>query len=303
MFARAGRPSSRELVIPSAMFYLGALLALAALASLVLPRLRRAGRGRKAVAIAAITGTGLALLGIALPSRDDVVVIEPRERLDAIMPRYLFRERHVITVAATPLGVDRAVRTVTADEIHFYRALTWLRRLGRRGPESLLDAPREVPMLALATRTGFQLLVDEPGREMVLGAAGPVSSVARAAARSGAPRPFVASADGYMSIAMNFHVTPDGRGGSVLSTETRVYAPDASTRRRLTTYWRVIYPGSTLIRRVWLAAIQRRAESGTTAGGRIAPASGRGSGVTQNDEHDGVVDVFALTVLLNSQEN
>jgi hypothetical protein len=128
----------------------------------------------------------------------------------------------------------------------------------------MLNAPRDTPILALATRTGFNLLVDDPAGEIVLGATGPVSNAARAATRPGTRRPFAAAADGYLSIAMNFSITSDGHGGSVLATETRVFAPDAPTRRRLAAYWRVIHPGSSLIRRGWLAAIRRRAESSTT---------------------------------------
>jgi len=59
---------------------------------------------------------------------------------------------------------------------------------------------------------------------------------------------------------MNFLVTPDGTGGSRVSTETRVYANDAASRRRFGAYWRLIYPGSALIRLMWLRAIARRAE-------------------------------------------
>jgi hypothetical protein len=39
-----------------------------------------------------------------------------------------------------------------------------------------------------------------------------------------------------------------------------VFAPDVDTHRRLRIYWRVIYPGSVLIRRGWLDAIRQRAE-------------------------------------------
>jgi len=116
-------------------------------------------------------------------------------------------------------------------------------------------------MLALATRTGFRVLADDPGREIVLGVAGPASSAARAATRTSGPHPFTPSAEGYASIAVAFRVEPDGRGGAIVSTETRVFAPDRPTRRRLATYWRLIYPGSALIRRGWLAAIRRRAEA------------------------------------------
>jgi hypothetical protein len=123
-----------------------------------------------------------------------------------------------------------------------------------------MDAPRGLPILQVAMRSGFHELSDEPGREIVLGVAGPASRAARAAAIPGAPRPFTPSADGYVSIAISFHITQDGDGGTVLETETRVFAPDAETRRRLATYWRVILPGSALIRRSWLDAIRRRAE-------------------------------------------
>ena len=39
----------------------------------------------------------------------------------------------------------------------------------------------------------------------------------------------------------------------------RVFATDASARRQFTAYWHIIYPGSAIIRRSWLRAIQRRA--------------------------------------------
>ncbi len=37
-------------------------------------------------------------------------------------------------------------------------------------------------------------------------------------------------------------------------------ATDAQARRRFACYWRVIYPGSALIRRMWLRAVKKRAE-------------------------------------------
>ena len=246
-------------MLPSLLFYGGAAIAFIGIVATLLPPRVRKGRGRRPTLFVAILGVVIAVTGLALPVRE-VVVGTPRERLDAIMPRYQFHERHLIAVAAEPGVVDSAIRAVTAEEIRYFRALTWIRRSGRSGPESLINPPSGVPILALATRTGFELLADDPGREIVIGVAGPVSDAARAAARASGRRPFVAAADGYASIAMNFHVVPDGRGGSVLSTETRVYAPDGRTRRAFATYWRVILPGSALIRRGWLDAIRRRAE-------------------------------------------
>jgi hypothetical protein len=39
-----------------------------------------------------------------------------------------------------------------------------------------------------------------------------------------------------------------------------VFATDPASCRRFAVYWRVIYPGSALIRRMWLRAIRLRAE-------------------------------------------
>ncbi len=64
---------------------------------------------------------------------------------------------------------------------------------------------------------------------------------------------------GFAFAAMNFLVESDGAGGSVVSTETRVYANSPAARRGFGAYWRAIYPGSAIIRRMWLRAIRRRA--------------------------------------------
>ena len=67
-------------------------------------------------------------------------------------------------------------------------------------------------------------------------------------------------APGFATAAMNFAIEPDPAGGSELTTETRVYATDSGAARRFAAYWRVIYPGSALIRYRWLRAIGQRAE-------------------------------------------
>jgi hypothetical protein len=65
--------------------------------------------------------------------------------------------------------------------------------------------------------------------------------------------------EGFALATMNFVVTPNGPNHSLVSTETRVFASGSSARRRFAAYWRIIYPGSAIIRRMWLRAIQRRA--------------------------------------------
>ncbi|MBW8877340.1 MAG: hypothetical protein JF614_20440 [Acidobacteria bacterium] len=211
---------------------------------------------------AVLFGLGLLLVvaGWALPA-PETRVASPSSRLDDFMPVWQFSELHVARVKAPPERVFRAIREVTANEILFFRTLTWIRRFGRPGPENILNAPERKPILEVATRTTFLQLAEEPNREIVVGTL--VAAPRGAAIGERTPAAFKAlERPGFAKAAMNFRVEADSAGGSILSTETRVYATDGASKRRFAAYWRVIYPGSALIRRMWLRAIVRRAEAG-----------------------------------------
>jgi hypothetical protein len=113
------------------------------------------------------------------------------------------------------------------------------------------------------------LLAEEPQRELVFGTLVIVPpEVARLPLgerlrlrESLTPEVFQAlSKPGYAKAVMNFQLVDEGRGWTRLVTETRIFATDDAARRRFGAYWRVIYPGSALIRRMWLRAIRDRAE-------------------------------------------
>jgi len=156
--------------------------------------------------------------------------------------------------------VFAAVHAVPADEIFLFRTLTAIRRFGRPGPEGILNAPEKQPLLEVATKTTFIQLTDDAPREVVVGT---VVAAPRSRRRSGRLTPEVFRKTlpaGAALAAMNFLVTADARGGSDISTENRVYANSPSVTRQFAVYWRLIHPGSDIIRRMWLRAIKRRAE-------------------------------------------
>lgn len=211
---------------------------------------------------ALVLGTGLivAALGMLLPA-EETRVGAIRTRLDEFAPVYQFNEVHRIQVRAPRDRVYQAIKEVTADEILFFRTLTWIRRLGRPGPESVLSAPERLPLLEVATRTTFLMLAEDPSREIVVGTVvvAPAGALAKLPAT---PEQFKAlDAPGFAKATMNFRVEDAGSNTCIVTTETRVYAMDAAARRRFAAYWRVIYPGSALIRRMWLRAIKLRAEA------------------------------------------
>ena len=204
-------------------------------------------------------GALLLVIGVGLPA-SETRIDAPRTALDRFAPSYQFSERHEIHVAAAPARTFEAVRCVTASEITLFRTLTAIRRFGRPGPESILNAPEHQPILDVALQTSFQLLAHVPDREIVVGTVVAAPPDFRPPDER-TPRWYqMLSQPGYAKAAMSFLVEPEGTG-SLVTTETRVFATDDSTRRRFAVYWRVIYPGSALIRRMWLRAIRRRAES------------------------------------------
>lgn len=204
--------------------------------------------------IVALVGAAIAAVGLLLPAFHSRVRAATT-RLDEFMPAWQFKEVHSVRVRSRPAPVFAAMAQIRADEIVLFRTLTWIRRGGRRMPPGILNPGSAAPLIEMATRGGFVVLAEEAPHEIVIGTI---------VAAPAAPRPRVTPAlfksppPGFALGAVNFVVTPDGAHGSVVTTETRVFASDRRSRRRFAAYWRIIYPGSALIRRMWLRAIARR---------------------------------------------
>jgi hypothetical protein len=242
----------------SATVYSGLIVAAAGLALVVKPVWRLRVNTRPRALAVAVAGLALAGVGLLLPVRESRVS-RLETRLDAFAPAWHFNEVHSIGVAAPPARVFEAVRAVRADEILLFRTLTWIRRGGRPLPPGILNAGDREPLIDVATRNGFVRLADDGRRELVIGTVVMAPRRTRTTATLEMfQRPLP---PGFAVATMNFLVTEDSRGGSRVSTETRVFANSPSARRRFAAYWRIIYPGSATIRRMWLRAIQRRATS------------------------------------------
>jgi len=188
-------------------------------------------------------------------------VTEPASELDRFAPIYQFSETASIPVRATADRIYDAIFRVTAAEVPFYRTLAWVRRGGASGPESVLNPSDGEPLVRVATRTSFLVLAEVPGREFVMGAVVMAPEGVRLASGP-TPESFRAlTRPGFAKAAMDFRIEPQGPGLCLLRTETRVHATDPASRDVFTRYWKVIAPGSLLIRHMWLRAIKVRAEA------------------------------------------
>jgi hypothetical protein len=182
--------------------------------------------------------------------------------LEQLVPVYDAASRHTIWVAADPACVYEAARSADLGAPWVVRLLMALRAgpvrlaatlLGRPGPRVSTDGQPSIRPLA------FTLVAEAPGEEFVLGIMGrfwtPTGGLVKASADQMRQHPPAGLAQGFW----NFRVEPSG-SGTALSTETRVRCGDPATARRFTRYWRLIRPGSALIRTSVLRHIRLEAE-------------------------------------------
>jgi len=163
----------------------------------------------------------------------------------AVLPEFHHRERHSIRVAASPERSLAAAHETCLDDVPLVRLLFRLRGL-RAGSSvgAIWDAMRA---------EGFQPAGDDT---LVL-----VGKPWSPGGRLRKVDDFAAFAEpGWAKMAIDLRAVPD-TGGARLETETRILLTDARARRRFAAYWLVVRPFSGLVRRGWLKAAKRRAES------------------------------------------
>jgi hypothetical protein len=182
--------------------------------------------------------------------------------LDQIVPVYDVSSRHAITVNARPADVYQAARHADLGRPRLVRVLMGLRVLpvlvARAGPRRAQSSELQKPQYAVGGAT-FTLVAETPDEEFVLGIMGRFWTLSGGLipATPGQLRqpPPAGTVQGFW----NFRVEPRD-GATTLSTETRVRCADTATRRRFLRYWRIIRPGSALIRRSILRYIRDAAE-------------------------------------------
>lgn len=195
---------------------------------------------------------------LSLAASPATTATRPATLLDAFLPASHFRNADWVRIPAPPSAVYSAIRQVTANEVQGFVPFA----VALHAPRFRLTARERVlmdrPMLEAMREEGYVLLGERPGQEIVVGAIG--QFWADRYVRLRGPNDFRAFRDPrYARIAMNVWVRGDGKGGSLVSTETRAFCPDPQARQKFEGSWRLWTPGGSLVRTQWLNAVRRRA--------------------------------------------
>jgi hypothetical protein len=180
--------------------------------------------------------------------------------IDSFAPNPDAVETHTITIEASREVVYRALWTADLGS-SVIKLLLGLRSLPGFVARGFRSFPRSQKItLQTLLDSGFGVLAEEPGKEVVLGVTGrfwrPVGNLSPFN-RADFDRPLPT---GFAHAVWNFLVTTDASGRTVLSTETRVVCGDEASRRKFRAYWLIVRPFSGLIRRIMLRAVKRDCE-------------------------------------------
>jgi hypothetical protein len=189
--------------------------------------------------------------------------------LDVVLPDPRLVEIDQSDVGASPARTWEAVRHGDLAGTPFVALLFAIRTIpdrlrGRPPAESRLDLNA---LVSTPERPGFQILAEDPPREIVAGAIGKVWRLAI---------PFVHVVDAtafaafrepdFAKVAWALRVSPSDDSKSRITFEVRVDTTDDAAWRKFRRYFRIVGPGSRFIRRAVLASVKRQLQGDGRSG-------------------------------------
>lgn len=241
---------------PAYFFWIGAILVLLGIISLVKPLVFLFVFDRKIAMIVLCVGVLMSIISIYWPV--PMHHSKTSLKLDALLPDYSFNEYHNMRINASPEKVKHALQTTGVGDIPAIHLLLKIRGIENK------DLNHKV-----TNNKATQTIFSTPDFDFFVADSTEFISVMILKASAKNPPPEVTTAEqfmafnepGYVKVAFNFRFISLDNGQTLVSTETRNYAMTNEDGRIFGRYWRIIYPGSAIIRRLWLDKLAEKAEN------------------------------------------
>lgn len=210
---------------------------------------------RKTAAFIIAAGTVLSLSAVCWPIK--VYKSAGKQKIDSIMPYYSFNEYHEVIIQASPEKVKAVLKTMKVRDIPIVDLLMRIRGLpaDKEEKEKLTQINQNEGTFRTPDFNYFE--VDSTELIALL--------LVKTSAKTDTPK--IKSIQqfldfdktGYIKVALNFRIIPLGDGRTLVTTETRNHGLAPNDRNIFGRYWKVIYPGSAIIRRLWLDTLAKKA--------------------------------------------
>ena len=187
--------------------------------------------------------------------------IEDHARIDEYLTNPDFSARYEIRINAPAPVVYRCLLRSDFSELWLVRLLVTVRS-GKRLPRSPLPCDLRQRLQV----TGFVILAEGAGQELVLGVAGRFWRPDGGRCTDLTPDEFSEFSHlGYAKAAWNFRLRSDSAETTLLSTETRIKCFGQAALWKFRLYWSLVGPFSGLMRKAILKQVKIAAESDAPA--------------------------------------
>lgn len=249
---------------PSYFFWIGIIIFLVGTISLIQPLTFLFVFSRIYAAIVLSVGILISILSLVWPVK--VNYSTDNLKIDDLLPDYSFGEYHEVSLDASVDKAKHTLQTTGVSAIPVIHLLMKIRGIADEKDMSDIVANNQANSETFST-PDFNFFMVDPAEYisvMIMKA----SVIAGGSKKLPAP-PEISKLEqftafnnpGYVKVAINFRFISLDKQKTLLSTETRVQGTTSGDSRLFGLYWRIIYPGSAIIRRVWLDTIKKIAEN------------------------------------------
>lgn len=246
---------------PSYFFWLGLTFGAIGLVSFIQPLIFLFVFNRTVAAVVSVSGLLISIISLFWP----VIVHQAQShfKIDTLLPNYSFNEFHEVRIKSTPEKVKHTFRITGVKDISLVNFLMKIR--GFTDDKNIKDrvAINQVASGAFSTPdfNFFMFDSEEYISVMIIKAS---MKTSRSAKIFNIPEiakldDFLSfSTPGYVKVVINFRFVSINKEETQLTTETRIQGITPNDSRIFGIYWRIIYPGSAIIRRLWLDTIRKK---------------------------------------------
>ena len=187
------------------------------------------------------------------------------QKIDSLLPDFTFNEFHEVSINASSEKVKQILQVTGVKDIPAAKLLMKIRGIADEDVDLSDRASNNLIGSNTISTPDFIFFVVAPDEwitVMIL-----KSVIITNNANQPAP-PAISTLEqftsfnepGYVKVAVNFRFISINENETILTTETRNNGITHKDNRIFGYYWRIIYPGSAIIRRVWLDTIKKKAQ-------------------------------------------
>jgi|WetSurMetagenome_2_1015567.scaffolds.fasta_scaffold28982_1 hypothetical protein len=249
----------------SYFFWIGTILTVIGLISLIHPLAFLFIMNRTIALLVVLGGVLIAAVSLLYPDKTKHS-LTTNQKIDELMPNYAFNEIHEVRIKASPGKIIQILQVTGVKDIPVAKLLMKIRGIADEDVDLSDRTSNNLISSDTVSTPDFNFFVVAPDEWITVMI---LKSVIITNNENKQAPPEISTLEqfksfnnpGYVKVVVNFRFISTNNDETILTTETRNIGITRKDNRAFGYYWRIIYPGSAIIRRVWLDNIKKKAQT------------------------------------------